>query len=65
MNEHTQTPSDGTLPAGLTMDAVTLRVGDLEMMSDYYAKSIGLTPIEERPSATRCTACSVAATLRW
>lgn len=48
MNDHIETPSDRTLSAGLTMDAVTLRVGDLELMSDYYANSIGLTPIEER-----------------
>jgi catechol 2,3-dioxygenase len=31
-----------------TMDAVTLRVGDLECMSSYYAQSLALTPLEER-----------------
>ena len=30
------------------MDAVTLHVGDLELMSDYYEKAIALVPIEER-----------------
>ncbi|WP_200847196.1 VOC family protein [Microbacterium sp. 18062] len=31
-----------------TMDAVTLRVGDLEAMSGYYADALALTPLEER-----------------
>ena len=31
-----------------TMDAVTLRVGDLEGMSSYYAQALALTPLEER-----------------
>ncbi|WP_080794497.1 VOC family protein [Corynebacterium pacaense] len=31
-----------------TMDAVTLRVGDLENMSTYYASILSLEPIEER-----------------
>ena len=31
-----------------TMDAVTLRVGDLEGMSSYYGQSLALTPLEER-----------------
>ncbi len=31
-----------------TMDAVTLRVGDLELMSGYYADALALTPLEER-----------------
>lgn len=35
------------LGAGLGMDAVTLRVGDLEVMSDYYASAFALSPIEE------------------
>ena len=40
---------DGTvLGAGLAMDAVTLRVGDLDTMSDYYASALALTPIEEQ-----------------
>jgi len=30
------------------MDAVTLRVGDLEGMSSYYAQALALTPLEER-----------------
>ena len=36
------------LSAGLAMDAVTLRVGDLEQMSGYYENALALTPIEER-----------------
>ena len=39
---------DRTLSDGLAMDAVTLRVGNLEAMSDYYARALALTPIEER-----------------
>jgi catechol 2,3-dioxygenase len=31
-----------------TMDAVTLRVGDLAAMSGYYADALALSPIEER-----------------
>ena len=31
-----------------TMDAVTLRVGDLEGMSSYYAGALALAPLEER-----------------
>lgn len=31
-----------------TMDAVTLRVGDLEGMSSYYAQALALAPLEER-----------------
>ena len=31
-----------------TMDAVTLRVGDLELMSGYYSDALALTPLEER-----------------
>nr|WP_230479930.1 VOC family protein [Nocardiopsis kunsanensis] len=30
------------------MDAVTLRVGDLELMSSYYADALALEPVEER-----------------
>src|SRR5690606_41456682 len=30
------------------MDAVSLRVGDLETMSSYYANALALEPIEER-----------------
>ncbi|AXK46804.1 VOC family protein [Brachybacterium saurashtrense] len=32
----------------LAMDAVTLRVGDLELMSSYYENALALQPIEER-----------------
>jgi len=35
------------LSADLAMDAVTLRVGDLELMSSYYADALALSPIEE------------------
>ncbi|MGA1827928.1 VOC family protein, partial [Microbacterium sp.] len=31
-----------------TMDAVTLRVGDLEGMSSYYAQALALAPLDER-----------------
>ena len=47
MTEAAPTP-DRTLSDGLAMDAVTLRVGDLETMSDYYAGALALSPIEER-----------------
>lgn len=30
------------------MDAVTLRVGDLELMSSYYSNALALEPVEER-----------------
>ena len=36
------------LSADLAMDAVTLRVGDLELMSSYYENALALQPIEER-----------------
>lgn len=36
------------LSAQLQMDAVSLRVGDLESMSAYYSEALALTPIEER-----------------
>ncbi|GAA1488755.1 VOC family protein [Brachybacterium sacelli] len=39
------------LSADLAMDAVTLHVGDLELMSSYYASALALTPIEERTRA--------------
>jgi catechol 2,3-dioxygenase len=39
------------LSADLAMDAVTLRVGDLELMSSYYANALALEPIEERSRA--------------
>ena len=45
------TPSvtdDRVISAGTTMDAVTLRVGDLDLMTGYYSDAIAMTPIEER-----------------
>ncbi|QEW00253.1 VOC family protein [Microbacterium caowuchunii] len=36
-----------TLHPNTVMDAVTLRVGDLEGMSGYYADALALSPIEE------------------
>jgi len=36
------------LAADTSMGAVTLRVGDLELMSDYYARAFGMAPLEER-----------------
>lgn len=38
-----------SLDSGLAMDAVTLRVGDLDGMSDYYERALALQPIEEIP----------------
>lgn len=46
-NPQTATP-DRTLNAQTGMDAVTLRVGDLELMSSYYANALALEPLEER-----------------
>ena len=43
---------DQHLSADLAMDAVTLRVGDLELMSSYYENAFALTPIEEKARAT-------------
>ncbi len=37
-----------TLSPGLAMDAVSLRVGDLELMSGYYEQALALVPLEER-----------------
>jgi len=37
------------LDAGTSMDAVTLRVGDLETMTSYYGNALVLEPIAERP----------------
>ncbi|GAA4520916.1 VOC family protein [Brachybacterium paraconglomeratum] len=39
---------DRHLSADLAMDAVTLRVGDLELMSSYYENALALAPIEEK-----------------
>lgn len=36
-----------TLSPAAAMDAVTLHVGDLELMSDYYGTALALTPVEE------------------
>lgn len=44
----TQT-QDHVLHASTGMDAVTLRVGDLEGMSSYYEAALALSPIAERP----------------
>ncbi|KAM9861727.1 VOC family protein [Leucobacter sp. BZR 635] len=43
-----EVPDERLLSAGLAMDAVTLRVGDLELMSSYYENALALTPLEER-----------------
>lgn len=48
MEQATEGVSERTLGAGLAMDAVSLCVGDLENMSDYYANALALAPIEER-----------------
>lgn len=40
--------SNETLSPSSHMDAVTLRVGDLENMSSYYADAFAFTPVEER-----------------
>lgn len=39
--------NDTTLSAATGMDAVTLRVGDLEKMSDYYSNALAMEPLEE------------------
>lgn len=39
---------DKSLNPATGMDAVTLRVGDLELMSTYYANALALEPLEER-----------------
>lgn len=45
----TPAPTDGRLlNAETAMDAVTLRVRDLDLMSRYYGEAFALTPIEER-----------------
>jgi catechol 2,3-dioxygenase len=40
--------SDRILHPDTAMGAVTLRVGDLEGMSDYYARAFAMEPLEER-----------------
>jgi catechol 2,3-dioxygenase len=44
--------SDRVLSAATGMDAVSLRVGDLELMSTYYADALALEPLEERSRGT-------------
>lgn len=39
--------TETTLSAQTGMDAVTLRVGDLDMMSSYYSNALALDPLEE------------------
>ena len=46
-----RTVGEQHLSADLAMDAVTLRVGDLELMSSYYEDALALVPIEERTRA--------------
>jgi len=43
------TTTDQILDPDTTMGAVTLRVGDLEGMSDYYTRAFAMEPFEERP----------------
>lgn len=45
---HSHPVADRTLAAQTGMDAVTLRTGDLEGMSSYYANALALEPLEER-----------------
>ncbi|WP_053387032.1 VOC family protein [Leucobacter japonicus] len=49
---HASAVDEQALSPHLAMDAVTLRVGDLEEMSSYYAEALALTPIEERARGT-------------
>ena len=42
------TPTDRLLSPSTSMDAVTLRVGDLELMTSYYTGAFALAPLEER-----------------
>ena len=45
----TLAPTDARrLDAATGMDAVTLRVGDLDAMSGYYESALALTPLDER-----------------
>ncbi|MFA5606931.1 MAG: VOC family protein [Leucobacter sp.] len=48
MSTPTPTTDERLLSRDLAMDAVTLRVGDLENMSSYYANALALEPVEER-----------------
>ncbi|MDO5492852.1 MAG: VOC family protein [Nesterenkonia sp.] len=44
----TQHDSERTLHPETGMDAVTLRVGDLDAMSAYYSQALAMEPLEER-----------------
>lgn len=46
-NEQLSGVNDTTLNVDTGMDAVTLRVGDLENMSTYYSSALAMEPIEE------------------
>ena len=50
----TQTPAadDRVINSQASMDAVTLRVGDLETMSSYYSDSFAMEPLDERTTRT-------------
>lgn len=50
--QRTTSAPDRVLNAHTAMDAVTLRVGDLEMMTSYYANALALEPLEERSRGT-------------
>ncbi|WEO77203.1 VOC family protein [Cryobacterium sp. SO2] len=45
------TTDEQILNADTSMGAVTLRVGDLETMSDYYSRAFAMEPLEERSRA--------------
>ena len=45
-------PNDRLLSPSTSMDAVTLRVGDLEQMTSYYTGAFALAPLEERSRGT-------------
>lgn len=51
MDQHTTPVAERTLSSGLAMDAVSLRVGDLDLMSSYYEQALALVPLEEREIA--------------
>jgi catechol 2,3-dioxygenase len=48
----TETTSDRLLHPETAMDAVTLRVGDLELMTSYYAQAFAFEPLAERSRRT-------------
>jgi catechol 2,3-dioxygenase len=47
------TDTERVLNRDTAMDAVTLHVGDLELMSSYYADALALEPVEERAHGRR------------